>query len=78
MTSPRSEHSRINRRKPIALQLVRSVLAGDITPRELEIETAGEGFPPGRLRLEVLEPGPGVGAGILVRREPERPRSEPT
>jgi ATP-dependent helicase/nuclease subunit A len=76
-SSLRSEYPHINRRKPIALQLIRSVLGGDITPRELEIEAAGEGFPPGRLLLEVLEPGPGVGAGILLRREPERPRSEP-
>ena len=60
------------RRKPIAIQLVRSLLGGDPTPREVEIPAAGEDFPTGRLRLEVNEPGPGVGAGILIAREPER------
>jgi ATP-dependent helicase/nuclease subunit A len=71
-SSLRSEHPRIDRRKPIALQLVRSVLAGDVTSRDLEIDAAGEGFPGGRFRVEVLEPGPGVGAGILAPREPDR------
>jgi ATP-dependent exoDNAse (exonuclease V) beta subunit len=65
------------RRKPIALQLIRRVLDGDVAPRDLEIEAAGEGFPAGRLRLEVLEPGPEIGADILVRREPEPAAAEP-
>ncbi|HEU4980391.1 MAG TPA: PD-(D/E)XK nuclease family protein, partial [Solirubrobacterales bacterium] len=60
------------RRKPIALQLIRTVLGGDVAPRDLEIPAAGDRFPSGRLRLEVIEPAPGIGAGILVPREPER------
>ncbi len=57
------------RRKPIALQLIRSVLGGDATPREVEIAPAAEGCPAGRLRVDVQEPGLGVGAGILIPRE---------
>ena len=60
---------RINR-KPIALQLIRSLLDGDATEREVEIPAAGDGTPAGRLRVSVSEPGPGVGAELLTRREP--------
>jgi ATP-dependent helicase/nuclease subunit A len=66
------------RRKPITLQLIRTVLGGDVTPREVEVPAAGDGFPSGRLRLEVQEPGPGVGAAILSARERERAFAEPS
>ncbi|HEY6637191.1 MAG TPA: UvrD-helicase domain-containing protein [Solirubrobacterales bacterium] len=71
-SSLRSEDPRINR-KPIALQLIRSLLDGDPTERVVEIPPAGEGYPAGRLRLSVNRPGPGVGAELLTRREPAAP-----
>ena len=52
----------IDRRKPIALQLIRSLLDGDVTDRELEIPAAGDGHPAGRLLVSVSAPGPGAGA----------------
>jgi ATP-dependent exoDNAse (exonuclease V) beta subunit len=61
----------IGGRKPIALQLIRSLLDGDITDRELEIPAAGDGFPAGRLRVSVSEPEPGAGAELLAPREAE-------
>jgi ATP-dependent helicase/nuclease subunit A len=66
------------RRKPIALQLISTVLGGDVTPREVVVPAAGDGFPSGRLRLEVQEPGPGVGAAILSARERQRAPAEPS
>ena len=59
----------INGRKPIALQLIRSLLDMDLTEREVEVPSAGDGFPAGRLHLKVIEPGPGVGAKLLAPRE---------
>src|SRR4051794_653491 len=58
------------RRKPISLQLIRRLLAGDVTPRDVEIPPASDGLPAGTLRLEVQMPEPGAGAAILTRREP--------
>ena len=66
----------IDARKSIALQLIRSLLDGDPTAREIELPPAGEGQPGGRLLVEVSEPGPGVGARLLVRRESDA-RTEP-
>jgi ATP-dependent helicase/nuclease subunit A len=62
----------INARKPIVLQLVRSLLHGDVTDRSVEIPPAGEGHPAGRLQVSSVEPGPGVGAELLIPREAER------
>ena len=57
------------RRKPIALQLIRALLDGDPSERDLEVPAAGEGFPAGRLSVSVTDPGPGVGESLLERRE---------
>jgi ATP-dependent helicase/nuclease subunit A len=67
----------IDSRKPIALQLIRSLLDGDTGERELEIAPAGDGCPAGRLLVSVSEPGPGVGAELLSGREPSQPGEEP-
>jgi ATP-dependent helicase/nuclease subunit A len=65
-------------RKPIALQLIRSLLDGDVTERDVPVPPAAEGFPEGRLRVRVSAPGPGVGAELLSPREPAREgRPEP-
>ena len=61
----------ITRRKPIALQLIRSLLDGEATDREIEISAADDGYPTGRLRVSVSEPGPGAGAELLAPREAE-------
>jgi len=61
----------INARKPIALQLIRSLLDGDPEERDLEVPAAGDGHPAGRLRVSVIEPGPGVGAELLTPRAAE-------
>jgi ATP-dependent helicase/nuclease subunit A len=68
--NPNALKKEIDRRKPIALQLIRSLLDGDATEREVEIPAAGDGYPAGRLRVSVSEPGPSVGAELLTRREP--------
>jgi RecB family exonuclease len=70
-SSLRSEDPRINARKPIALQLIRSLLDGDVTDREVELPAAGDGYPGGRLLVSVSEPGPGAGAELLANRKPE-------
>jgi ATP-dependent helicase/nuclease subunit A len=62
----------IDARKPIALQLIRSLLEGDVTDRAVEIPAAGDGYPVGRLQVSSVEPGPNVGAVLLTRREAER------
>jgi ATP-dependent helicase/nuclease subunit A len=73
-SSLRSKDPRINdARKPIALQLIRSLLDGDVAEREVEIPAAGDGYPAGRLRVSVSEPGPGAGADLLVPREVAAP-----
>ncbi len=68
---PKALKKEIDARKPIALQLIRSLLDGDASERDVEIPAAGEGFPAGRLRVALSEPGPGSGAGLLSPREPE-------
>src|SRR5262249_33321759 len=75
---PRAVGGEIDGRKPIAGQLIRSLLDGEASERELEIPAAGENFPAGGLRVSVSEPGPRAGATLLVARasEPER-RREP-
>ena len=69
--NPNALKKDIDERKPIALQLIRSLLEGDVTERETEIPAAGHGYPAGRLRLSVSEPGPGVGAELLTPHEAE-------
>ncbi len=61
------------RRKPIAVQLIRALLDGEVTDRELEVPAAGDGFPAGRLRLRVSAPEPGAGAALLSARAAEAP-----
>jgi ATP-dependent helicase/nuclease subunit A len=68
---PNALKKEVDARKPIALQLIRSLLDGDTTEREIEIPAEGEGYPAGRLRVSCVQPGPGVGAALLERREPE-------
>ena len=63
------------RRKPIALQLIRSLLDGDVTERDVDLPPAGNGFPAGRLRVRMSEPQPGAGAELLVPRPPSRERA---
>jgi ATP-dependent helicase/nuclease subunit A len=75
--NPKALKKEIDRRKPIALQLIRSLLDGDPSEREVELPSAGDGCPAGSLRVSVSEPGPGAGAELLVGRETE-PVPEPT
>jgi ATP-dependent exoDNAse (exonuclease V) beta subunit len=67
--NPNALKREINDRKPIALQLIRSLLEGDIAERELDLPPAGDEHPAGRLRVSVSEPGPGAGAQLLTGRE---------
>jgi ATP-dependent helicase/nuclease subunit A len=60
-------------RKPIALQLIHKLLEADVTDRVLEVHPVADGLPAGRIRVSVSEPGPGVGAGLLVPHTAERP-----
>jgi ATP-dependent helicase/nuclease subunit A len=69
--NPNALKKEIDARKPIALQLIRSLLAGDVTNGEIEIAAAGDGYPEGRLLVSVSEPGPGVGAELLAARDAE-------
>ena len=62
---PKALKKGIDSRKPITLQLIRSLLDNDLTERDVEIPAAGDG-PAGRLRLSVIGPGRGVGAELLV------------
>ena len=73
--NPNALKKEIDGRKPISLQLIRSLLDGDATEREVEIPAAGDGYPSGRLGVSVNEPGPGVGAELLTRREPAPPET---
>ncbi len=59
------------RRQPIALQLIAALLGGDTAERDVEVPAGGKGLLTGRLRVRVTEPGPGVGAELLVPREAE-------
>jgi ATP-dependent exoDNAse (exonuclease V) beta subunit len=72
-SSLRSEDPRTYARKPIALQLIRSLLDGEVTEGELEIPAAGDGYPAGSLRVSVSEPVPGAGAELLTPGEAEPP-----
>ncbi|HKH23726.1 MAG TPA: UvrD-helicase domain-containing protein [Solirubrobacterales bacterium] len=76
-SSQDSEDPRMDRRKPITLQLIRCLLDADATAREVEIPPAAEGFPSGLLRVEVQKPEPGAGTAILVPREREAAPAEP-
>jgi ATP-dependent helicase/nuclease subunit A len=67
--NPNSLKKEIDRRKPISLQLIRSLLDGDVTERDVEIRAAGDDHPAGRLRVSVSEPGPGSGAELLSPQE---------
>jgi ATP-dependent helicase/nuclease subunit A len=58
------------KRKPITHQLARALLGGDLTSRQVEVPPADDGCPTGRVRVELSEPGAGIGAEILARREP--------
>jgi ATP-dependent exoDNAse (exonuclease V) beta subunit len=69
--NPSALKKEITARKPISLQLIRSLLDGDATEREVEIPPAGDGYPAGRLRVSVSDPGPGAGAELLSTREAE-------
>jgi ATP-dependent exoDNAse (exonuclease V) beta subunit len=72
-SSLRSGDPRTYARKPIALQLIRSLLDGEVTEGELEIPAAGDGYPAGSLRVSVSEPVPGAGAELLTPGEAEPP-----
>jgi ATP-dependent helicase/nuclease subunit A len=74
--SPNTLKKEIDTRKPIALQVILSLLDGDPAEREVEVPAAGDGYPAGRLHVSINQPAPGVGAELLVRREAE-PRAEP-
>jgi ATP-dependent helicase/nuclease subunit A len=65
------------RRKPIALQLIGSLLGGDVAERDVEVPAAGEGYPAGRLRVRVSRPEPGAGADLLAERRAASPTAEP-
>jgi ATP-dependent helicase/nuclease subunit A len=67
--NPNALKREIDARKPIALQLIRSLLDGDATEREVGLPAAGEGHPAGRLVVKVSEPGPGAGAELVEPRE---------
>jgi ATP-dependent helicase/nuclease subunit A len=67
--NPNALKKDIDSRKPIALQLIHSLLDGDVTERELEIPAAGDGYPAGRLRVSVSAPGAGTGRELLRPRE---------
>ncbi len=70
------DNGRDPRRKPIATQLIKTVLDGDTSDRDVEIGAAGEGLPEGRLRVRVISPGPGVGQALLTEHPPPEPPPE--
>ena len=68
--NPKSLDAEPIRRKPITHQLIRTLLRGDPAEREVELPAAEvDGAPSGGIRVRVSEPGPGVGAELLVARE---------
>jgi ATP-dependent exoDNAse (exonuclease V) beta subunit len=76
---PNALKKEIDARKPIALQLIRSLLGGDPAEREVELPPTGEGCPAGNLLVSVSEPRPGAGAELLSRHETKpAPRSPST
>jgi ATP-dependent exoDNAse (exonuclease V) beta subunit len=64
------------RRKPIVTQLVKTVLEGDFSDRDLDVPAAADGFPAGRLRVRVSSPAPGAGATLLTEHAPPDPPAE--
>jgi ATP-dependent helicase/nuclease subunit A len=75
--NPGALKKEIDGRRPIALQLIRSLLDGDATERDIELPAAADGYAAGRLRVTVSEPGPGSGADLLAPRAAE-PAPEPS
>jgi ATP-dependent exoDNAse (exonuclease V) beta subunit len=75
--NPNALKKEIDARKPIALQLIRSLLDGDATEREVDLPAAGGGYPAGSLLVKVSEPGPGTGAELLVPLDAESPPKLP-
>ena len=70
--NPRSLENEPAGRQPITVQLVRSILGGEMAECDLEIPAAeAGGFPVGRLRVRVSAPEPGSGAALLTPREPD-------
>jgi ATP-dependent helicase/nuclease subunit A len=69
--NPNALKKDIDARKPIGLQLIRSLLDGDVSERDVELSPAGDGHPAGTLRVSVSEPGPGAGARLLTQHESE-------
>jgi ATP-dependent helicase/nuclease subunit A len=60
------------KRKPLSHQLIRSLLGGEVSEREVEVPAAdAASAPSGRILVRVSSPGPKVGAGLLVPREAE-------
>jgi ATP-dependent helicase/nuclease subunit A len=75
--SPRGLSAEPIRRKPISHQLIRSILGGEVSEREVEVPAAeAAGAPAGRILVRVSTPGPKVGARLLVPREPEAKPTE--
>ena len=64
------------RRKPIATQVIKTLLDGDVADRDLALPAADEGFPAGRLRVRVSGPSPGAGATLLAEHAPPEPPAE--
>jgi ATP-dependent helicase/nuclease subunit A len=76
--NPKSLDAEPIRRKPISHQLIRTLLGGDPAERDVELPAAEvDGAPRGDIRVRVSEPGPGVGAGLLVARE-SKPDAAPS
>ncbi len=64
--NPKSLEAEPRRRKPIANQLIRTLLGGESDERDVELQPAADGYPAGRMRVRVSAPGPGAGAALLV------------
>ncbi len=76
--NPKSLDAEPIRRKPISHQLIRTLLGGDPAERDVELPAAEvDGAPSGDIRVRVSEPGPGVGAELLVARE-SKPDAAPS
>jgi ATP-dependent helicase/nuclease subunit A len=70
--SPNQLEAEPIKRKPISHQLIRSLLGGEVSEREVEVPAAdAAGAPSGRILVRVSSPGPKVGAGLLAPREVE-------
>ena len=64
--NPKALEAEPIRRKPIANQLIRTLLGGEPDERDLELPAAADGYPAGRLSVKVSAPEPGAGAKLLV------------